>query len=563
MSMGIDTSAEKKNYYKTEILKIGDGQIGRDLLHMTLARYKLIYIRTFEEDRVIKCIKHVGFFEGMEVLKWDRCSGLVACSTNGNEELALVEGNEAHSNVIALLGHMIDESRADHEKRKQGKDIKKGRIYVLLDVYELQGNPVLERKIKEFARASVINTLIVVSPNFMCPDTLNKEFTLVDFPFPSKEELGDSLDRIVAEIPSDYPQAIESAKKNREEIIQSVSGLTITEAENAFSKSLVRNKTFNIQTILNEKKQLIRKGGVLEYCDTTSSFDSVGGLDGLKEWLLLRKKTFSQEARDYGLPVPKGIFLAGVPGTGKSLICSALANEYNMPLLRLDMGSIFGSHVGESEKNMRLAIHTAEAVSPAILWIDEVEKGMGGVKSSNNTDGGTTNRVFGTLLTWMQEKVHPVFIVCTANNILDLPPEFFRRFDEIFFLDIPTADQRTDIVEKLIHKKKRDISKFDVEKIVKFTEHYTPAEIEKGIDNAMLVSFNDAKRDMTTEDIVTEMKKFRPIYHSRKEEIEQMKYQALGEDGKGGIARLANGVKHSYTHVENMDRNISINQSEL
>ncbi len=559
-----DTSVDQKNYHRTEILKIGDGQVGRDLLHMTLARYKLIYIRTFEEDRAIKCIKHIGCFEGMEVLKWDRSRGLVYVPTMTEEESALVEGSEAHSDLVALLSHMIDESRSDREKKKNDKTVKKGRIYILLDIhYDLQSNPVLERKIKEFARTSMVSTIVVVAPQFVCPDTLNKEFTLLDFPFPSKEELEDSLQKIVTDIPSEYPQAKVAAKENKEEIVNSVSGLTITEAENAFSKSLVRNKTFNIQTILNEKKQLIRKSGILEYCDVKCSFDNVGGLDDLKEWLLLRKKTFSQEARDYGLPIPKGIVLAGCPGTGKSLICSALAHEYSMPLLRLDMGAIFGSHVGESESNIRLAIHTAEAVSPAILWIDEVEKGIGGIKSSNSTDGGTTNRVFGTLLTWMQEKTYPVFMVCTANNILDIPPEFFRRFDEIFFLDIPTADQRTDVIEKLITKKKRDVNSFDIEKIVKFTEYYTPAEIEKGIDNAMFAAFNDSKRDMTTEDIVSEMRKFRPIYHSRKDEIEQMKCQALGEDGKGGIARLANGVKHNYTHVENVDRNISLNQNEL
>lgn len=182
-----------------------------------------------------------------------------------------------------------------------------------------------------------------------------------------------------------------------------------------------------------------------------------------------------------------------------------------------------------------------------ILWIDEVEKGIGGVESSNATDGGVTSRVFGTMLTWMQDKLAPVFVVCTANNIAGLPPEFMRagRFDEIFFIDLPNEDQRAEVVEKLLSRKKRNASVFDIGKIVLATHNYTPVEIEKGIDNALFVAYSDNKRELTTEDIVAETKKFFPLYNSRREEIEAMRDWALGEDGTGGRAVLANSPAKS------------------
>ncbi len=228
--------------------------------------------------------------------------------------------------------------------------------------------------------------------------------------------------------------------------------------------------------------------------------------------------------------------------TGKSMICDALASEYKMPLLRLDFGAVFSAHVGESEANIRECLQTAEAIAPAILWLDEVEKGIGGVESSNATDGGVTNRVFGTMLTWMQDKLAPVFMVCTANNIAGLPPEFMRagRFDEIFFIDLPNEEQRAEVTEKLLSRKKRDPSQFDIDQIVSATHNYTPVEIEKGIDNALFVAYSDNKRALTTKDIVVESGKFFPLYNSRREEIEAMREWALGEEGTGGRAVLAN-----------------------
>lgn len=231
--------------------------------------------------------------------------------------------------------------------------------------------------------------------------------------------------------------------------------------------------------------------------------------------------------------------------TGKSMAAEAIASAYKMPLLRLDVGAIFSSHVGESEANIRATLKVAESISPCVFWIDEVEKGIGGVESSNSTDGGVTSRIFGTLLSWMQDKQSPVFVVCTANKVSGIPPEFMRagRFDEIFFLDLPNDDQRFDVVKKLVVRKGRKIKDFDLAAIVLSSENYTPAEIEKGIDNALFKAYADNKRKLCTLDIVESLKSFPPLYNSRREEINEMRDWAFGDGVSGGRAVKANSIK--------------------
>jgi SpoVK/Ycf46/Vps4 family AAA+-type ATPase len=541
---------EERIKHRDCLLRIGDGQVGRDLFHMLTARYKILYIRSPEEDRVLEALKHISLYDGIELYRWDCSRGLL--DAHQETQITSVD-SEVHENPIATLSYIIDVSKSDHEKMMEKKVGPRGRIFVMLDMHGyLESNMwVLERKFKEFARISSVSSIVIVSPVFSCPPSLNKEFTLVDFPLPSREEIKESLDKIIREIPDDYPEAIKAAKQNEEQIINSARGLTLVEAENAYARSLVKNKGFVISSILDEKKQIIRKSGILEYHDPTVTFDEIGGLDTLKEWLFMRRLSFSEEARKFGLPTPKGVLLIGIPGTGKSLTCSALASVYEMPLLRLDMGAIFGSHIGESEANIRNAIQTVEAIAPAILWIDEIEKGISGVGSSNMTDGGVSARVFGTFLTWMQEKTEPVFVVCTANNIRGIPPEFLRagRFDEIFFLDLPNEEQRREVIGKLISKKRRDPLKFDIDSLVNITRNYSPAEIEKGVDNALFVAFSEGRREMETQDIASELGKFQPLYNGRREDIEDMRRQALGENGTGGMARLANSTKNATSVV--------------
>ena len=511
------------------------------MFQLIKSRYKILYIVSPEETRVLQTLKLISTSEGYDFRQWDFSRGMLDGHTL---ERVAADKNEIHELPEAALDCILENAKADNEKIAKDEPLPVGaHIYAMLDFHHwLDGNPMVERKLKEFSGIASVCVIVIVAPVFVCPPSLQKEFTLLDFPYPSKHEIKQAFDYVCKEISPKYPQALTEAKQQEEELIKAASGLTLAEAENAYAKSLVAHKRMKIESILEEKRQIIRKGGIVEYRESRFSFDEVGGLGELKDWLQVRRLAFKEDAYAFGLDAPKGVLLIGIPGTGKSMTCDALANLYQMPLLRLDLGAIFSAHVGESEQNMRQVIRQAEAISPCIFWIDEVEKGIGGVQSSNYTDGGVTNRVFGTLLTWMQEKTSPVFVICTANNVLGIPPEFMRagRFDEIFFLDLPDEDQRVEVVELLLVKKNRDPQQYDLRAIAKASNHYSPAEIEKGINNALFCAYADNRRELTTADIISEMGKFQPLYNSRNEEIDAMRKWALGDDSTGGRARRAN-----------------------
>ena len=250
----------------------------------------------------------------------------------------------------------------------------------------------------------------------------------------------------------------------------------------------------------------------------------VGGLANLKDWLTKRGRGFDKGAKDFGLTYPRGILLLGIPGTGKSLTAKAVGNLWHFPLLRLDMGKIFGGIVGESERNIREALNIAEAIAPSILWIDEIEKGMSGISSSGSSDGGTTARVLGTFLTWLQEKTKPVFVVATANDISQLPPELLRkgRVDEIFFVDLPTEKEREEIIKIHLNKKNRKAKDFDTKKLAIASKGFSGAELEEVVKEALFQAY-DKEREVTNEDVLEAIDKTFPLSRTMHETIDKMR----------------------------------------
>jgi SpoVK/Ycf46/Vps4 family AAA+-type ATPase len=287
--------------------------------------------------------------------------------------------------------------------------------------------------------------------------------------------------------------------------------------------AIVRDEVLDdrdIDAVLAEKKAVIRESQALEFYAADETPDDVGGLDALKKWLTLRERAFGSEAAEYGLPAPKGLALIGIPGTGKSLTAKMIGGLWRLPLLRLDVGALFGSLVGESEERARRALKLAETVAPCVLWIDELEKAFG----AGDIDGGTSRRVFGTVLTWMQEKTAPVFVVATANDVTALPPETLRRgrFDEIFFLDLPTEPERREIIAVHLRKRRRDPSAFDVRRLAMECDGYTGAELEQAIIDAMYQAFAD-ERDIRTEDVIAAIARTVPLSKSQREVIERLR----------------------------------------
>jgi SpoVK/Ycf46/Vps4 family AAA+-type ATPase len=319
-------------------------------------------------------------------------------------------------------------------------------------------------------------------------------------------------------------------------LISAALGLTVAQAQRVFTKAYVIDgmlEDSDLSLVAEEKKRIIQESEALEYYGATETSSDVGGLGILKDWLRSREGAFTKDASDYGLPAPRGVALIGIPGTGKSLTAKVVGSLWKMPLIRLDVGSLFGSYIGESEERARRAFRLAETVAPCVLWIDEIEKAFGG--QGGGSDSGTSSRVFGSIITWMQEKKTPCFVVATANEIGSLPPEFLRRgrFDEVFFLDLPTNQERKEIFAVHIRKRKRDPAIFDLDALAQAARGYVGAEIEQAIIDAMYTGFNN-KREFTTQDILLALHRQIPLSVSQKEKVEDLRRWV-----KEGRAQLA------------------------
>ncbi|MCD6151083.1 MAG: AAA family ATPase, partial [Deltaproteobacteria bacterium] len=322
----------------------------------------------------------------------------------------------------------------------------------------------------------------------------------------------------------------------KEKLVESTLGMSLESIKTMFAQVIITHNVIDeraIEIVLEEKRNIIQKGEILEFFPVREALNDIGGLDNLKKWLRKRSKVFTRKAKDYGLPSPKGILILGIQGTGKSLAAKATAGLWKLPLLRMDLGKVFGSLLGESEENLRNAIRLAETISPCILWIDELEKAFAG-SSGSAGDSGTSARILGTFLTWMQEKTKPVFIIATGNDISLLPPELMRkgRFDEIFFVDLPSASEREAIFKVHLEKVRPIIRQFNLQQLSAATDKYSGAEIEQIIFDAMFSAFDDDQREFTEEDIIASVKEIIPISRFMKERIEGLRQWAVSRTRK-------------------------------
>jgi SpoVK/Ycf46/Vps4 family AAA+-type ATPase len=410
-----------------------------------------------------------------------------------------------------------------------------------------QTDPMLVRRIKDILRVAKANghSIILLGCRLKLPAELEREVTHVDFNLPDATQLGVVLDGILTSAQLTVPN-----ESIREEALQSALGLTTTEAENAFALSVVETSGINPGIVAREKARALKRNGLVEVVEATTRLADIGGLDQLKEWLERRGGAFSTSAIAYGLPAPKGLLIVGIPGTGKSLTAKATASAFGLPLLRLDMGRVFGGIVGQSEANLRSVIQTAEAIAPCVLWIDEIEKGFSGSQSSGSTDGGTSSRVFGSFLSWMQEKDKPVFVVATANDVSKLPPEFLRkgRFDELFFVDLPDADERAQIWDIVIKRHARNPFDYDTVVLARASEQFTGAEIEAVFIDAMHEAFADG-REPEPIDIVTAMTNTVPLAQLMDGQIATLRHWAKGR-AREAASRTNKPHRHSRRIAE-------------
>ncbi len=494
--------------------------LNKKIANLLRARFPYIYLTTYEEERATAMLRAIVNNEKLikfprEIYIWTQTNGFI-----NDETEKPVAGTSNPAKALDFV-------------QKHDKDS----IFIFYDIHVNFGmknrapDYDLVRKLRDLVPdlkvSAVRKNIFFIAPEAIIPETLQKDITICDFPLPALEEIKKKLDSMLAQNKKVKTETLTPEAK--EKLCKAALGLTMQEAENAFALAMVNDGKVDendINIIMDEKMQVIKKTGILEFVRTNFTIDDIGGLDNLKSWLLKRNNSWSEKAKKYALPAPKGVLITGVPGCGKSLTAKAMSAIWKLPLLRLDLGKIFSGLVGSSEENMRRAIATAEAVAPSILWVDEIEKGLSGVNSGN--DSGVSSRIFGQFLTWMQEKEAPVFVIATANNISNLPPELLRkgRFDEIFFVDIPTFNERIEIFK--LHLKKRlknkeiageiTLDNTLLQKLASMTEGFIGAEIEQVVISALYEAFFE-NRALTFNDLEKTIKNTVPLSTTQKEQI--------------------------------------------
>ncbi len=478
------------------------------------ARYPIIYLESYEEVRVLDVLKSVAERRAKRMFTWTVTEGLKRFDIRETpaQTTAMSPCDTEPMAVLDIVGRSRENA-----------------IFVLVDFHPYLDDKKVVRKLRDLAQnlKASYKTLILLSPVVNLPPELEKDVTLVCFPLPDEAALRKVFDEIVASLRDNPQVTLQLTEEISEMLVKAALGLTATEAENAFAKAIVYDAALtadDLSTILSEKEQVIRKTGFLQYYHVREHMEHVGGLDKLKDWLRKRRQAFTLRAQEFGLPAPKGLLLIGVQGCGKSLTAKAVASLWQMPLLRLDLGALFSGYVGSSEENTRKAIAAAERVAPCILWLDEIEKGLSGVQSSGASDAGTTSRVFSTFLTWMQEKEAPVFVIATANEISQLPPELMRkgRFDEIFFIDLPQVQERADIFDIHLRKRKRKPENYDLQRLSVLSEGYSGAEIEQAVIAALYDAF-DENMDIEQRHLEAALSDTVPLSRTAREVVEGLR----------------------------------------
>jgi len=487
------------------------------LVNYFKASFPGLAIQTTEEPRVLADIIEAAKVVKRDVVIWSATEGLKQLLPNPKE-------------------YQDTKDPVDAFKQRL-----KNTVYIFRDLntWPFDRDPILARSLKDLLTWAPIEgaCVVITGSEFKSHASFEKLVTVMDYSLPGP----DDLEKIALGIAESCGKKIESGQ----DVIRAMGGLSTSEAENALALSVIETNRFDPAVIYREKVQAVRKTNLLDIVEADPrGLEAVGGLSELKGWIVKRRRAYTPEAEKFGLPAPKGVLLVGVPGTGKSLSAKAIGTALGVPTVKLDVGNLFNSLVGESEARTRDALKLAEAMSPCVLWIDEIDKGFSGSGGSGSGDSGVTRRVFGTVISWMQERRRPVFLVATANQVGHLPPELLRkgRFDEIFAIDLPSDKERESIFTIHLAKKSRDPKRFNLPKLAAATEDFTGSEIETVLDEAMFNAF-DENREVETDDIVKAAHSTTPLAKTAKEQIDAIREWAKSR------ARFASGVEVGATYT--------------
>ena len=481
---------------------------------MIRSRSSLIWIRSNEEVRVETLLEQAASRLNYQLGSWNFIDGLQGI-LNG-------EGLGARQ-PMAVLQWLRD------------LDSSSPTLLLVKDFHRFCDDPGIARMLRNLQQSlrSTPHSLIVCCGSWTPPADLDEALTLLDLPLPDSDDLRLLLGSIGQSSGTPLEPAV------LEQLTRACSGLSELRVRQVAARALARRGRLgqaDLEEVLEEKRQTIARSEVLEFCATATGTEAIGGLDALKNWLQQRHRAFSDEARRFGLPMPRGVLLVGPQGTGKSLTAKAIARSWSMPLLRLDVGRLFAGLVGASEARTRETIQRAEAMAPCVLWIDEIDKGFGG---DSRSDGGTSQRVLASVLTWMAEKQSPVFVVATANGVDQLPPELLRkgRFDEIFLLDLPTEDERRSILKLHLERRRPGLT-LPLDTVISRSEGFSGAELEQTVIEAMHLAFAES-RELTETDLIRAASQLIPLSRTAREQLETLKQWAEG--GRARPASIATG----------------------
>lgn len=487
-----------------------------DLSALLRARNPLIWLVTREEARAERIVIDAVMSSGYVPRLWD-------CATG----------------ITSAAGQPVDSRATDPgQALAEVRDSSQRQVWILRDLAPWLKDPTIVRAVRSLCRSlpgaprDSARAMVIITPSADVPPELAGHAIVVDVPLPDRSEIGDLIDAAIRSLPEDLREAA-APNGRRDAAIDAALGLTAEEAQSTFARSLISSRTIDPAAVAQEKRRVVSRERMLEWFEPLpGGLDAVGGLELLKQWLTVRRAAFGPAARAYGLPAPKGMLLAGIPGCGKSLTAKAVATAWGMPLLRLDLGALRSKWVGESEGNIRRALKLAETVSPCVLWLDEVEKALAGA-TQGAADGGVSGDALGVMLSWMQDRAGSVFVVATANDCSRLPPEFLRRFDALFFVDAPTTVERASIVAAALRAHGRDPAGFDCAAVAAATVDFTGAELAALVPAAMLVGFEQGARPITTADLLAEAAATVPQARQQGDKLAALRAWAAGR------ARLA------------------------
>jgi len=477
-------------------------EIERELKLLVQSGHHLIYLLSYEEDRAKRLIGKLAESFRTKVKYWSSAQGL----------------GEGLSGASSAQDLVLEISKTNEPT-----------WFVLFDFHNFLQDPLINRGLRELSNfiSKRRQFIFMVSPIYKIPLELEKEIVMLELPLPGAEELKQILERVIASFEKSSGKEIKLKSELKDKMVRAGLGLTEREAERVLVRAFIEHPEFkeeHLDSILAEKKQIIRQQNLLEFYQVEENLEQVGGLDLLKDWLKSRARAFSEEARKYGLPEPRGVLLLGVQGCGKSLCAKAVSNLWRLPLLRFDASLVLGSHEPPAEVNIRRAIQLAESISPCVLWIDEIEKGFSAQLVSGREASGSVARAFASFLVWLQERRKPVYVIATANSISELPPELVRkgRFDEVFFVDLPKLHEREEIFAIHLRKRGRETANFDLKALAEASEGFSGSEIEQSIISAMYEAFTEG-REINTEDISKALSETVPLSETLEEQVEELR----------------------------------------